>query len=187
VPDPETARLFISLFGAVVVGVLAYFGAQRGVTRTLEGQRWLATDEAIRRFRMEDVRPLLHAITREINLYVRIAKLRAAQRPDAKEKIEHLIAELQSMDDWHVYAAALRTVVSEDMGSALNQLQAAADEIHALFVPNYASPLSDADLQRVMEAADRLSSARAALRDAAAVYVTMPVPRHKRSLPPRRP
>ena len=57
--DPETLRLLITVAAPIVAGLggaaIVFFSAQRVALHTLEAQRQLATDEAVRRWRMEDV------------------------------------------------------------------------------------------------------------------------------------
>ena len=96
--DPATLRLLITVAAPIVAGLggaaIVFFSAQRVALHTLEAQRQLATDEAVRRWRMEDVRRLLDAITREIDLYQRIAKKRRMNAP--QEEIKQLADELSS-------------------------------------------------------------------------------------------
>lgn len=182
--DPETVRLLITALVGFSGAFVGFFSAQRVAGRTLEAQRQLATDEAVRRWRTEDVRPMLDALTHEMDLYQRLAKQRAR---GAAQQVEQLIEELANITDWHIYSAALRNIASPGMSAALAQLDAAGQEIHALLVPDHTLPLSEADLRRVFEIGGRMSIARAAIRDAAALYVTMPRPPQPGRLPPPRP
>lgn len=175
--DAETIRLLITALvglGGVSIGVLS---AQKVATRTLEGQRRMAIDEAVRKWRLEDVRPLLDGIAQRQSLYQRLGTQRFGAKllPHAQEEAERLIAELAATPDWNIYAGPLLNVAPDAMRAGLNLLQTTEDQAHALLVRELGQrPATTDDLPRLLQVGEQFSAARATIRDAAETYVTDP-------------